>query len=71
MFVFLMETEAKSAPFFESEGFLHLIKTSKMITGFWTFSIVWYSGKHDVSETGSVSVLRWRWGRRHLLSWAT
>jgi hypothetical protein len=25
---------------------------------FWTFSIVWYSKKHDVSETGSVSVLR-------------
>jgi hypothetical protein len=31
---------------------------------FWTFSIVRYSKKHDVSETGSVSVLRWRWGRR-------
>jgi hypothetical protein len=28
---------------------------------FWTFSIVRYSKKHDVSETGSVSVLRWRW----------
>jgi hypothetical protein len=25
---------------------------------FWTFSIVLYSKKHDVSETGSVSVLR-------------
>jgi uncharacterized membrane protein YozB (DUF420 family) len=25
---------------------------------FWTFSVVWYSGEHDVSETGSVSVLR-------------
>jgi hypothetical protein len=36
----------------------------------WTFSIVLYSKKHDVSETGSVSVLKWRWGRRHLLSWA-
>jgi hypothetical protein len=24
---------------------------------FWTFSIVWYSREHDVSETGSVSVL--------------
>jgi hypothetical protein len=33
---------------------------------FWTFSIVWYSRQHDVSKTGSVSVLRWRWGRRHL-----
>jgi hypothetical protein len=25
---------------------------------FWTFSIVWYSREHDVSETGSVPVLR-------------
>jgi hypothetical protein len=25
---------------------------------FWTFPIVQYSKKHDVSETGSVSVLR-------------
>jgi hypothetical protein len=25
---------------------------------FWIFSIVWYSREHDVSETGSVSVLR-------------
>jgi hypothetical protein len=25
---------------------------------FWTFSIILYSKKHDVSETGSVSVLR-------------
>jgi hypothetical protein len=25
---------------------------------FWTFPIVLYSKKHDVSETGSVSVLR-------------
>jgi hypothetical protein len=25
---------------------------------FFTFSIVWYSREHDVSETGSVSVLR-------------
>jgi hypothetical protein len=25
--------------------------------------------KHDVSETGSVSDLRWRGGRRHLLTW--
>jgi hypothetical protein len=25
---------------------------------FWTFSIVLYSKKHDVSETGSVSFLR-------------
>jgi hypothetical protein len=38
------------------------------LLGFWTFSIVRYSRKqkHDVSETGPVSVL----GRRHLLSWA-
>jgi hypothetical protein len=28
------------------------------LLGFWTFSIVWYSREHDVSETGSVSVLR-------------
>jgi hypothetical protein len=30
------------------------------LLGFWTFSIVLYSReqKHDVSETGSVSVLR-------------
>jgi hypothetical protein len=25
---------------------------------FWTFSIVWYSREHDVSETGSFSVIR-------------
>jgi hypothetical protein len=25
---------------------------------FWTFSVGWYSREHDVSETGSVSVLR-------------
>jgi hypothetical protein len=37
---------------------------------FLDFSIVLYSRKHGVSETGSVSVFRWRWGRRHLLSWA-
>jgi hypothetical protein len=35
------------------------------LLGFWTFSIVWYSREHDVSETGCVSVLRWRWGRTH------
>jgi hypothetical protein len=28
------------------------------LLGFWTFSIVWYSREHDVSETGFVSVLR-------------
>jgi hypothetical protein len=28
------------------------------LLGFWTFSIVWYSREHDVSVTGSVSVLR-------------
>jgi hypothetical protein len=37
------------------------IKFTELL-GFWTFSIVWYSREHDVSETGSVSVLRWRWG---------
>jgi hypothetical protein len=28
------------------------------LLGFRTFSIAWYSREHDVSETGSVSVLR-------------
>jgi hypothetical protein len=28
------------------------------LLGFWTFSIVWYSREHDVSETGAFSVLR-------------
>jgi hypothetical protein len=28
------------------------------LLGFWTFFIVLYSREHDVSETGSVSVLR-------------
>jgi hypothetical protein len=37
---------------------------TEFIEFFWTFSIVLYSKKHDVSETWSVSVLRWRWGRR-------
>jgi hypothetical protein len=27
------------------------------LLGVWTFSIVWYSREHDVSETGYVSVL--------------
>jgi hypothetical protein len=34
------------------------IHVHKEFTEFWTFSIVPYSKKHDVSETGSVSVLR-------------
>jgi hypothetical protein len=29
-----------------------------------------FQGTHDVSETGSVSMLRWKKGGRHLLSWA-
>jgi hypothetical protein len=37
---------------------------------FWTFSIVLYSKKHDISETRTLSILRWRWGRRPLFSWA-
>jgi hypothetical protein len=39
---------------------------------FWTFpsSGILETRKHDVSETGSVSVLRWKGGRRQLLSWA-
>jgi hypothetical protein len=38
----------------------------------WTFpsSSILESRKHDVSETGSVSVLRWKGRRRRLLSWA-
>jgi hypothetical protein len=28
------------------------------ILGFWTLFIIWYSRKHNVSETGSVSILR-------------
>jgi hypothetical protein len=39
-------------------------------SGFLDVFIVWYSREHDVSETGYVSVLRRRWGRRHLLSLA-
>jgi hypothetical protein len=46
------------------------VKLWTELLGFWTFSIVWYSREHDVSETGSVSVLSWRCGRRHLLRWA-
>jgi hypothetical protein len=34
------------------------ILISEFTEFFWTFSIVLYSKKHDVSETGSVSVLR-------------
>jgi hypothetical protein len=42
---------------------------------YWVFGLFQSSGilvnrKYDVSETGSVSVLRWR-GRKHLLSWVT
>jgi hypothetical protein len=40
---------------------LRMLKTIRKDTellGFWTFSIVWYSREHDVSETGSVSILR-------------
>jgi hypothetical protein len=48
---------------------LHATHIWKLL-GFWTFPIVWYSREHDVSETGSVSFLRWRWGRRHLLTLA-
>jgi hypothetical protein len=52
-----------------------LCKTPPENTGllfFWTFpsSGILETRKHDVSETGSVSVLRWKGGRRHLLSWA-
>jgi hypothetical protein len=28
------------------------------LLGFWTFSLIWYSGEHDISETGSISALR-------------
>jgi hypothetical protein len=44
------------------------------LQGFWTLSIVWYSKnthkKHNVSETGSVAVIRWG-GGRHLLPWVS
>jgi hypothetical protein len=30
---------------------------------FWSLSIIWYSKEHNASETGSVSVLRWKGGR--------
>jgi hypothetical protein len=39
------------------------------ITGLFTVSIIRYSKEHNISETGSVSVLRWG-GRWHLLCWA-
>jgi hypothetical protein len=35
------------------------------LLGFGTFSIVWYSTERDVSETGSVSVLRRRRGKNN------
>jgi hypothetical protein len=38
------------------------------LLGFWTLSIVRYSKEHNVSETGSVYVLRSVVGR-HLLCW--
>jgi hypothetical protein len=28
------------------------------ITGFFTFSVVWYFREHDVSETGTLTALR-------------
>jgi hypothetical protein len=34
-----------------------MVCTTELL-GSGTFSIVWYSREHDVSETGSVSVLR-------------
>jgi hypothetical protein len=34
-----------------------IIDEADRITEFLYFSIVWYSREHDVSETGSVSVL--------------
>jgi hypothetical protein len=42
------------------------IKTTELLV-FFTFSVVWYSREHDVSETRSFYILRWRWGRRHHL----
>jgi hypothetical protein len=42
-----------------SDNILPSKKSQTELVGFWTFSIVWYSREHDVSETGSVSVLRW------------
>jgi hypothetical protein len=37
--------------------YISLLVASGLL-GFWTFSIVWYSREHDVSETGSVFILR-------------
>jgi hypothetical protein len=37
---------------------LHNLQFTEFTEFFWTFSIVLYSKKHDVSETGSVSVLK-------------
>jgi hypothetical protein len=45
--------------------YIHMVFTHRFI-GVWTLSIIWYSREHDVSET----VLKCKWGRRHLLSWA-
>jgi hypothetical protein len=33
---------------------IYLLLLTELL-GFWTFSIVWYSREHDVSETGCVS----------------
>jgi hypothetical protein len=41
-----------------SQRYLGKLQSSAELLDFWTFSIVWYSREHDVSETGSVSVLR-------------
>jgi hypothetical protein len=41
-----------------SQKSITIITIAKFTEFFWTFSIVLYSKKHDVSETGSVSVLR-------------
>jgi hypothetical protein len=50
-------------------------ETTVFIQNYWFFGLFRSSGilqtrKHDVSETGSVSVLRRKGVRRHLLSWA-
>jgi hypothetical protein len=49
-----------------SKRFLRWCITHR-ITGFWGFFHRLVFREHDVSETRSVSVLRWRWGKRHLL----
>jgi hypothetical protein len=64
LFVLILDYRTISTKNDEMDGACSMhIETKKHkilseLLGFWTFSIVWYSREHDVSETGSVSVLR-------------